>query len=238
MPLRKGRHKKTTDSPVDSTTPPVIPETANDEPEGVTLDTPTEAQRSLTLDPAGAASDFEAASKSLNDESERVAAIADELPRRRGRPRIHPEGTTRPRSRVPSSSGRRLTRDEMAAQIATMEKELKGYRAQSETQIDPATLSAPLTAAFGVSFKVVGRLTGIREIEVTPEEAAELATAWAPIMAPLLVKHADKLPWIMAGLATVNVFAPKLEAYSARKAIEERTKVDVTATTVEGAVTT
>lgn len=69
--------------------------------------------------------------------------------------------------------------------------------------------------------------------ELTDEEAGRLASAWAPVLAPKIQEHAEKVPLMLAVVITASIARPRIERELARRRAPElaaAVAVDVTGT--------
>lgn len=187
-------------------------------------------------DLTGASSLFGASLDSLKPPEGTTATTP--APRKRsrgtGRPRGRPrrDGTARPVESTPKAPVQRhgKTRDEMAARIASLEAQLHTATGGVIPETVPTVNLDELAAALGTSFVMLGgvlaRMSGGPEMQISTEEATPLGHAWAPVVAPLLKDHANKLPVIMAIGVSGQILLPKIEATIARKRAEKKAKSD------------
>lgn len=129
--------------------------------------------------------------------------------------------TRGPRSRAGNRGGRKGGHKPTKAELEREVKQLRAERADDADAAAPdagqdaallaAALTGPLAASILTASKMLARVTHGAHWELAPEEAGRLAEVWAPVTAPQLARHADKLPVLMACGVTLEVLMPRVE---------------------------
>lgn len=141
---------------------------------------------------------------------------APEAPPRRGpgRPRKSevPQGAAKvaPQVSAPAPKKGRATRAELEARVEQLQNQVAILSPDSES-IRRAAQALEGTLA------IAGAMMGEQlhpTLDISPK-AGELASIWAPVLAPHMESFAEQLPYLAAAAATVTILLPNYRAYRA-----------------------
>jgi hypothetical protein len=126
------------------------------------------------------------------------------------------------RSRHRNAGGRRGGHKPTKAELERQVKELLAERQALDDDAVPSgaalppdqlaeQLVGPLAESIRTASGIVARILRAPWWQLERDECAQLSAAWAPVLAPQLAAHAEKLPVIMAVGVTVEVLMPRVE---------------------------
>lgn len=125
-------------------------------------------------------------------------------------PTLEPETPSEPAPTTERKRRRRRTKAQMQAAAAP----------EPTADVGPSAEDiARLSVAFGAAFSVVGNVLAMSRGEhwrFSDAETRALGDAWAPALAPYMGGTGKYMPFVLAGVTTVGVVLPRIQADNAR----------------------